>query len=126
MRNIGTITISLVPKHKRVRTMKVLWFCLVLTILNPIEGFFIPPKTMRIFDGEIREISSHPTMAFSRIPPALAHVNPGYQSRLAYFDYPPIKSFVLEELMKKMTEWENQQDLRVGRLPLNPVRLFRY
>ena len=72
--------------------MKVLWFCLVLTILNPIGGFYIPPKNMRISDEEIREI---PT------------VNPGNQPRLTYFDYPPLKSFLLEELMAKMKQWRN-------------------
>ena len=88
--------------------MRLLWFCLVLISINPIRGFFIPPKKV-------------PTSTAIKVASAMAA--PEYQPRPThpiYYDYPPIKSFLLKRIIDKI------QNLEVGRLPLNPAPMFRF
>ena len=113
--------------------MKVHFFCcLVIISVNQLQGFYIPPKNFCVYDNSChQEIINGVVQAMAApveefmdqaMPPAVAEAQPMF-----YYDYPPIKPFLVKEMVDKIWKLRTAFEVR-RRSPLNsinPVRVVR-
>ena len=123
--------------------MKVLLFCcLVMISVNQLQGFYIPPKNSCVYNNNcpqeiingVVQAMADPVEEFmdQGIPPAVAPVqypqNPNSEAQpMFYYDYPPIKPFLVKEMVDKIWKLRTAFDVR-RQSPLNsvnPVRVVR-
>ena len=118
--------------------MKVNFFCcLVIISVNQLQGFYIPPKSSCVYNNSCyQEIINGVVQAMADpvegMPQAVAPV-PYPQNRnseaqpMFYYDYPPIKPFLVKEMVDKIWKLRTAFDVR-RQSPLNsinPVRVVR-
>ena len=104
------------------------FFCLVIiSVINQLQGFYIPPKNFCVYDNSChQEIINGVVQAMAApveefmdqaMPPAVAPVqypqNPHFEAQpMVYYNYPPIKPFLVKEMVDKIWKLRTAFEVR--------------